>query len=118
MLKTNLKQILFTVLLSVIAIFAYTNVSEATCIHTYAAATCTQPKTCTKCGATLGAALGHNYVTSGNIAKCTRCGATMTVTNGSKSFNMMTQAELEATYSKNNYLKSLSIEGRVIQLTP
>jgi len=35
----------------------------------------------------------------------------MNVTNGSKSFKLMTYAELEATYSKNNYLKSLSVEG-------
>lgn len=35
----------------------------------------------------------------------------MSVTNGSKTFTLMTQAELEATYSKNNYLKSLSVEG-------
>lgn len=36
---------------------------------------------------------------------------TMSVTHGSKTVKLMTQAELEATYSKNNYLKSLSVEG-------
>ncbi len=29
--------------------------------HNYKAATCTSPKTCTKCGATSGSALGHKY---------------------------------------------------------
>lgn len=38
--------------------------------HVWAEATCTQPKTCTVCGKTEGAALGHQYVE--NI--CTRCG--------------------------------------------
>lgn len=40
----------------------------------------------------------------------------MSVTNGSKSFKLMTYAELEATYSKNNYLKSLSVDG--FEITP
>lgn len=35
----------------------------------------------------------------------------MSVTNGSKTFKLMTYAELQATYSKNNYLKSLSVDG-------
>lgn len=35
----------------------------------------------------------------------------MTTTNGSTSFKMMTQSELQASYSKNNNLKELSIEG-------
>lgn len=40
--------------------------------------------------------------------------ALMSVTNSSKSVKIMTQAELEATYSKNNYLKSLSVEGATL----
>lgn len=40
----------------------------------------------------------------------------MSTTNGSTSFKMMTQAELEASYSKNNNLKDLSVEG--YELTP
>lgn len=40
----------------------------------------------------------------------------MSATNGSVSFKMMTYAELEATYSKNNYLSSLKVEG--YNLTP
>ena len=35
----------------------------------------------------------------------------MSVTNGSVSFKTMTYAELEATYSKNNNLSSLKVEG-------
>ena len=86
MTKSNIKQILFTIILGIVAVFAYTNVSEAAnCIHTYTAATCTKPKTCTSCGYTTGAALGHNYVTCGNTATCTKCGTTKTISNGSNS---------------------------------
>ncbi len=79
MIKINIKQILFTVVLSIVAVFAYTNVAEASnvfsdCFHTYTAATCTTPKTCTKCGKTLEAPLGHKYEVCGNTAKCSRCG--------------------------------------------
>ena len=35
----------------------------------------------------------------------------MSVTKGSKSINIKTQQEIQASYSKNNYLKSLSIDG-------
>lgn len=35
----------------------------------------------------------------------------MSVSKGSKSISIKTQAEIEASYSKNNYLKSLSVEG-------
>ena len=35
----------------------------------------------------------------------------MSVTKGSKSISIKTQAEIEASYSKNNYLKSLSVDG-------
>ena len=47
------------------------------CEHTYADATCTVPKTCTKCGATTGSALGHNWsgATCTTDNTCTRCGA-------------------------------------------
>lgn len=40
----------------------------------------------------------------------------MSTTNGSVSFSMMTYAELQATYSKNNNLSSLKVEG--YDLTP
>lgn len=40
----------------------------------------------------------------------------MSVNKGSKSISIKTQAEIEASYSKNNYLKSLSVDG--YQLSP
>ena len=40
--------------------------------HSYSNATCTSPKTCTRCEQTSGSALGHNYVNN----KCSRCGKT------------------------------------------
>lgn len=39
--------------------------------HSYVDATCTQPKTCSQCGATSGSALGHSFNTRGI---CIRCG--------------------------------------------
>ncbi|MBR6252866.1 MAG: S-layer homology domain-containing protein [Clostridia bacterium] len=69
----NFNKLLLVLALCLVAVFAISAVTYAGCItHTYKAATCTTPKTCTKCGATLGSALGHNY--SGG--KCTRCGKT------------------------------------------
>ncbi|MBR6514753.1 MAG: hypothetical protein IKT46_07990, partial [Clostridia bacterium] len=45
--------------------------------HSYAAATCTKPQTCTKCGATTGSALGHASVTDAAVAAtCTTAGKT------------------------------------------
>ena len=44
--------------------------NNTTCSHVYNAATCTEPQTCSKCGATKGSALGHTTSTS----TCTRCG--------------------------------------------
>ena len=48
------------------------------CNHSYAAATCTTPKKCTKCGETSGSKLGHDYKFTSCITpdKCTRCGQT------------------------------------------
>ncbi|MBO4428739.1 MAG: hypothetical protein J5832_02180, partial [Clostridia bacterium] len=42
--------------------------------HSWEKATCTEPKTCKKCGVTEGEALGHNYVNG----QCTRCKAELT----------------------------------------
>lgn len=51
---------------------ATTPATQATsCSHSYAAATCTAPKTCTKCGATEGQPAGHSLT-----ATCTGCGQT------------------------------------------
>ncbi len=49
-----------------------------TCNHTWVEATCTTPKTCTKCGATEGEALGHTWVeaTCTTPKTCARCGVT------------------------------------------
>lgn len=56
--------------------------------HTWIAATCTKPKTCSECGATEGKALGHNDIEKGFIKSptctskgskeiwCSRCGRT------------------------------------------
>ena len=52
--------------------------TPAACSHTYKDATCTAPKTCTKCGATEGSAAGHNWnaATCTAAKTCTKCGAT------------------------------------------
>ena len=63
-----------------------TKIKNTCSSHTYDAATCTSPKTCSKCGTTEGSALGHNWgawsvyrpaTTSENGAEertCARCG--------------------------------------------
>jgi len=64
---------------------AYDNVCDTTCnlcgelretSHRYVAATCTAPKTCSKCGATEGEALGHNYNAVVTAPTCTAAGYT------------------------------------------
>lgn len=49
---------------------------SATCSHTYKSATCTKPKTCSKCGKTIGSKLGHSYkeATCTRPKTCTVCG--------------------------------------------
>lgn len=49
-----------------------------TCSHNFSGATCTAPKTCAKCGATEGSAIGHNWkdATCAAPKTCTVCGAT------------------------------------------
>ena len=63
--------------------------TETACSHSWKSATCTEPKTCTKCGATEGSAKGHTSsdwtvtkeateTTEGTKVKtCTVCGATL-----------------------------------------
>ena len=47
------------------------------CVHNWADATCTDPKTCTLCGATEGSALGHTEVIDAAVAAtCTTTGLT------------------------------------------
>ena len=45
------------------------------CVHSYAAATCTKPQTCTKCGATTGSSLGHNSSGRSYLSKAPTCTA-------------------------------------------
>ena len=54
--------------------------------HTFADATCTEPKTCTVCGATEGAANGHKWTdaTCTQPKTCTVCAATEGAANGHK----------------------------------
>jgi len=49
-----------------------------TCSHNWKAATCTAPKTCSKCGATEGNAAGHSWkdATCTAAKTCTKCGTT------------------------------------------
>lgn len=65
--------ILFLGMLLVFCIFA-----GCECKHEWAEATCTEPKTCTKCGETEGEALGHtwNEATCTEPKTCSVCGAT------------------------------------------
>ena len=60
----------------------YTNACDTTCntcgatrsvTHSYSAATCTKPKTCSICGVTSGSALGHKYDDEYD-ATCNVCG--------------------------------------------
>lgn len=50
--------------------------SEPSCEHEWTEATCITPKTCSKCGKTVGTSLGHDYkgMTCTTDGKCTRCG--------------------------------------------
>ncbi|MBQ8298477.1 MAG: InlB B-repeat-containing protein [Clostridia bacterium] len=45
--------------------------------HSYSAATCTTPATCTRCGVTSGSSLGHSFSTPTctSSSSCKRCGA-------------------------------------------
>lgn len=46
------------------------------CVHEWAEATCTAPKTCTLCGETEGAALGHDYTETVTEPTCAKGGYT------------------------------------------
>ena len=50
-------------------------VGDDDCAHIWVDATCTAPKTCSECGATEGAALGHNYVADIIDSTCTVAGS-------------------------------------------
>lgn len=53
----------------------YNTPRQTTCAHDWEPATCTEPKTCSKCGETFGDALGHTVV----FGTCKRCGNTYTL---------------------------------------
>ena len=61
-------------------LYSAADVNLVNCTHSWKAATCTEPKTCTKCGATDGDPLGHDYApaTCQKPETCKRdgCGAT------------------------------------------
>lgn len=54
------------------------------CKHTWKGATCTAPKTCTKCGIAEGGMLGHNWKTAvfPTPATCSACGVSASVAYG------------------------------------
>ena len=58
--------------------YVITRVSTSVCDHTWNAATCTTPKTCSACGATEGTTLGHTWSAATCTAPktCSACGAT------------------------------------------
>ena len=53
-------------------------VNLGTCNHEWQEATCTEPRTCTKCGESEGNALGHDWLEASCTAPktCSRCGIT------------------------------------------
>lgn len=57
---------------------ADTQPAATTCVHTYADATCTTPKTCSKCGEIEGEAAGHQWkdATCTTPKTCSVCGTT------------------------------------------
>ncbi|MBR6690051.1 MAG: cadherin-like beta sandwich domain-containing protein [Bacilli bacterium] len=57
----------------------------------------------------LGSGTANVYINSAEVYGFDE--SLMSVTKGSKSIRIRTQAEIEASYSKNNYLKSLAIDG-------
>lgn len=74
------------------------SLSACGCKHEWVEATCTEPKTCSKCGETEGEALGHSWgdweiemeatvTESGTkVRTCSRCGATRTESYETETF--------------------------------
>lgn len=58
-------------------LLAFMLLSACGCKHTFSAATCTEPETCTACGEKNGEALGHDWLaaTCTTPERCSRCGA-------------------------------------------
>ncbi len=55
------------------------NSSTTSCNHSFAAATCAKPKTCTKCGATTGSMIDHSWKSTSCTTPhaCSFCGTTL-----------------------------------------
>ena len=66
----------FILLLCSLAFTGCDNSAESTCQHDWKSATCTTPKTCSKCNETMGNAYGHTWIgnESCTVSKvCSRC---------------------------------------------
>ena len=71
-----------TVITATVAGVEVTCTVTVTCSHDWTDATCTEPKTCAKCGETEGEALGHdwNSTSCSDEKVCQRCGETKAAT--------------------------------------
>lgn len=67
-----------TTLCLVVVLVNFPKTRQAICRHVWQDPTCTAPKLCLKCGATLGEPLAHDWLvaTCTNPATCSRCGVT------------------------------------------
>ena len=67
---------IIAVLLS--AVLCVVGLSSCECSHEWNEATCLEPRTCSKCGAKEGSALGHDWKAATTEAPktCSRCGLT------------------------------------------
>ncbi len=86
------------------------------CMHSYAPATCTTPKTCEKCGDTEGEALGHDY-DKGTVTKKPTCTAkgiktfTCSVCKGTKTESIEATGH---TYKTTTTKATLNKNGKII----
>ena len=71
------KIFLILILIMITTLVSCKKETKKGCEHTFQEATCTQAKTCSKCGATEGEALGHTFqeATCTQAKTCTRCGS-------------------------------------------
>lgn len=88
----------------------------STCSHTYKAATCTRPKTCTKCGKTVGTPLGHSFkaATCTRPYECSVCGVLSGYALGHK--YVLGECTVCKDYSR-NYCPKLYFTGDMSQIT-